>query len=74
MRTKKWTHGSLDYANKGVLIWSPIMDFAMEVDYDDVDHPKVRKRIKWVVEVLNAAEDAARAALASAAPPEKDNG
>lgn len=52
MPKQLFSASSFDTVNKTVEIRGPD-DFRMEVDYDDVDHPEVRRTAKRIILLLN---------------------
>jgi hypothetical protein len=54
MAKHKWTMDTPDTVDKSFFIHGP--EISLEVDYDDVDHPRVLREAKRIVKLLNVAD------------------
>lgn len=50
--SKKWKHDSFNTCDKEIRITGPA-DISISIDYDDVDHPTVKREIRKLVRLLN---------------------
>jgi hypothetical protein len=52
---KRWRLAPFDTIDKWIELLTPEGDVFARIDYDDVDHPAVKRRARRVVDALNEA-------------------